>query len=57
MLGAGHKSVQMHQQYIHLQKSDVGKAFGTRRLPTFYHGKTKGMARDKTPVRLPAVTC
>jgi integrase len=29
MLGAGHKSVQMHQHYIHLQKSDIGKAFGT----------------------------
>ena len=29
MLGAGHKSVQMHQHYVHLQASDVGKAFGT----------------------------
>ncbi len=29
MLGAGHKSIQMHQHYVHLQKSDIGKAFGT----------------------------
>jgi len=29
MLGAGHKSVQMHKAYVHLQASDVGKAFGT----------------------------
>jgi integrase len=29
MLAAGHASVQMHQAYIHLQKSDVAKAFGT----------------------------
>jgi integrase len=29
MLGAGHASVQMHQAYVHLQASDIGKAFGT----------------------------
>ena len=29
MLAAGHASVQMHHAYIHLQKSDVAKAFGT----------------------------
>jgi hypothetical protein len=29
MLAAGHASVQMHQAYIHLQRSDIGKAFGT----------------------------
>ena len=28
MLGAGHKSVQMHQAYVHLQASDVGKPSG-----------------------------
>lgn len=28
MLGAGHSSVQMHNRYIHLQRSDVAKAFG-----------------------------
>jgi integrase len=29
MLAAGHSSVQMHNRYIHLQRSDVAKAFGT----------------------------
>ena len=28
MLAAGHSSFQMHQRYIHLQRSDVAKAFG-----------------------------
>jgi integrase len=28
MLAAGHASPQMHQHYIHLQRSDVAKAFG-----------------------------
>jgi len=28
MLAAGHSSVQMHNRYIHLQRSDVAKAFG-----------------------------
>jgi integrase len=29
MLGAGHASIQMHKAYVHLQRSDVGRAFGT----------------------------
>ena len=29
MKAAGHASVQMHQAYVHLQRSDVGRAFGT----------------------------
>ncbi len=33
MLAAGHSSVQMHNRYIHLQRSDVAKAFGI--LPTW----------------------
>ena len=28
MLAAGHSSFQMHQRYIHLQRSDVAKPFG-----------------------------
>ena len=28
MLAAGHKSVQMHQRYVHLQSRDIAKAFG-----------------------------
>jgi hypothetical protein len=35
MLAAGHSSIQMHQAYVHLQKSDIGKAFGTSK---FYNG-------------------
>ncbi len=29
MLAAGHKSPQMHQHYVHLQRSSIAKAFGT----------------------------
>jgi integrase len=29
MLAAGHRSFQMHQRYVHLQRSDIAKAFGT----------------------------
>ena len=32
MLGAGHKWIQMHAHYIHLQASDIGKAFGTAKV-------------------------
>jgi integrase len=28
LLAAGHSSVEMHKRYIHLQRSDVAKAFG-----------------------------
>ncbi len=46
MLGAGHKSIQMHQAYVHLQRSDVGKAFGTAQ--EFYCSfKTKKKAGQK----------
>jgi integrase len=42
MLAAGHSSVQMHQAYVHLQKSDIAKAFGTSK---FYNGfKTESEA-------------
>jgi len=37
MLAAGHSSIQMHQAYVHLQKSDIGRAFGTGK---FYNGFT-----------------
>jgi integrase len=29
MLEVRHKRVQMHQAYVHLQASDIGKTFGT----------------------------
>jgi integrase len=29
MLAAGHSSFQMHQRYVHLQRNDIAKAFGT----------------------------
>ena len=29
MKAAGHASVQMHAAYIHLQRSDIARAFGT----------------------------
>ena len=32
MLAAGHSSIQMHQAYVHLQKSDISKAFGTSKF-------------------------
>jgi integrase len=42
MLAAGHSSIQMHQAYVHLQKSDIAKAFGTAK---FYNGfKTESEA-------------
>lgn len=31
MKAAGHSSVEMHQRYVHLQRSDIGQAFGTAR--------------------------
>ncbi len=36
MAAAGHSSIQMHQAYVHLQKTDVAKAFGTSKK--FYNG-------------------
>jgi integrase len=42
MLGAGHKSVQMHQAYVHLQASDIGKAFGTAKVVSIESKKAPG---------------
>ena len=35
-------SVQMHQAYVHLQASDIGKAFGTAKVMSIESKKARG---------------
>jgi len=46
MLGAGQKSMQMHQAYVHLQASNTGAAFGTAARVTSIE-KKKSASRSK----------
>jgi integrase len=41
MLAAGHSSFQMHQRYVHLQRSDVAKAFGILQHGCYTDSPTK----------------
>ena len=48
MLAAGQKSVQMHQLYVHMQSSNVAKAFGTSKK--FYDSFTTDLQAEKEEV-------
>jgi site-specific recombinase XerC len=46
MLAAGHSSIQMHQAYVHLQKSDISKAFGTSKFYNDFKTDSEASIKD-----------